>query len=205
MYSANIRMVVASADDSTDLHKLANMADKVEVATPTVAALSGDRPTRTDVSEMELLREEVARLADLVSTLQLDLVVEIHPDHAVLTVQPHRFPRPRTHSVGIMQGLVKRPRNARKLLQGQSLAVTGATGPNCSRLFHVHDANTHMRFLVDTGSEVSVLPPSSTDRQQPDKLSLTSVNNTLIATYGKRSLTINLGLRTITALDFHHC
>jgi hypothetical protein len=89
MYSANIRMVVASADDSTDLHKLANMADKVEVATPTVAALSGDRPTRTDVSEMELLREEVARLADLVSTLQLDLVVEIHPDHAVLIVQPH--------------------------------------------------------------------------------------------------------------------
>ena len=77
-------MVVASADDSTDLHKLANMADKVEVATPTVAALSGDRPDRTDVSEMELLREEVARLADLVSTLQLDLVVEIHPDHAVL-------------------------------------------------------------------------------------------------------------------------
>ena len=37
---ANVRMVLASADDSTDLHKLADMADKVmEVSTPTVAAL----------------------------------------------------------------------------------------------------------------------------------------------------------------------
>ena len=67
---ANVRMVLASADDSTDLHKLADMADKVmEVASPTVAALSGDRPDRTDASEMEQLREKVARLADLVSSL----------------------------------------------------------------------------------------------------------------------------------------
>ena len=67
---ANVRMVLASADDSTDLHKLADMADKVmEVATPTVAALSGDCLDRTDASEMEQLREEVARLDDLVSSL----------------------------------------------------------------------------------------------------------------------------------------
>ena len=38
---ANVRIVLASADDATDLQKLADMADKiVEVATPTVADTS---------------------------------------------------------------------------------------------------------------------------------------------------------------------
>ncbi|CAI8024806.1 hypothetical protein GBAR_LOCUS14376 [Geodia barretti] len=63
---ANVRMVLASADDSTDLHKLADMADKVmEVVSPTVAALSGDHPDhpdRTDASEMEQLREKIILL-----------------------------------------------------------------------------------------------------------------------------------------------
>ena len=59
---ANVRMVLASADGSMDL---ADMADKVmEVATPTVAALSDAHP---DASEIK--QNEVARLADLVSSL----------------------------------------------------------------------------------------------------------------------------------------
>jgi hypothetical protein len=64
---SNVRVVLASADSSMDLDKLADMADKVmEVATPTVAAVSA---THTDSSEVQLLREEVARLADLVRSL----------------------------------------------------------------------------------------------------------------------------------------
>ena len=61
----NVRMVLASTDASMDLNKLADMADKVmEVATPTVSAITD---TRTDHSEIKQLREEVARLADLVT------------------------------------------------------------------------------------------------------------------------------------------
>jgi cleavage and polyadenylation specificity factor subunit 1 len=53
-----------------------------------------------------------------------------------------------------------------------------------------------MHFLVDTGSEVSVIPPSTADRKRPrSKLALMAVNDTPIATYGQRSLTLNLGLR----------
>ena len=61
---ANVRIVLASADDATDLQKLADMADKiVEVATATVAAI-------TDTStEVQQLKEEVSRLADLVASL----------------------------------------------------------------------------------------------------------------------------------------
>ena len=42
---SNVRMVLASADPSTTLENLADMADKImEVSTPTVAAMSADNP-----------------------------------------------------------------------------------------------------------------------------------------------------------------
>ena len=84
---------------------------------------------------------------------------------------------------------------------GRTLAATGVPGPphppsSSSRLFFVYVILTCTRFLVDTGSEVSAIPPTHADRRHsPDKLTLMAVNNTPIRTYGKRSLTLNLGLR----------
>ena len=74
--------------------------------------------------------------------------------------------------------------------------ATSATGLQPSRLFHVNDKATGTRFLVDTGAEVSVIPPSCTDRKHlQGNFTLQAVNNTAIATYGTRSLTLDLGLR----------
>ena len=87
----------------------------------------------------------------------------------------------------LLQG-VKRP--------GQVLAATGIPGQVPSRLFHVTDRSCGLRFLVDTGAEVSVIPPSRIERKcPPANLTLHAVNNSPIATYGTRSLTLNLGLR----------
>ena len=62
-------MVLASADTSLDLNKLVDMADKVmEVVTPTVASIS----TQQTNSEVTLLHEEVACLADLITLLTHD-------------------------------------------------------------------------------------------------------------------------------------
>ena len=79
---------------------------------------------------------------------------------------------------------------------GRTLAATGVSGSPHSRLFYVSDKYTNTRYLVDTGSEVSVIPPTPADRRRsPDPLTLMAVNHTPIHTYGKRSLTLNLGLR----------
>ncbi len=79
---------------------------------------------------------------------------------------------------------------------GRTLAATGVAGPSLSRLFYIADTVTSTRYLVDTGSEVSVIPSSLDDRKHPpDKLTLAAINNTSIRTYGRRSLTLNLGLR----------
>ena len=69
---ANVRMVLASADVSMDLGKLADMADKVmEVAVPTVAAIPSS--TATNSQDVQQLRQEVARLAELVTSLTTSL------------------------------------------------------------------------------------------------------------------------------------
>ncbi len=81
-------------------------------------------------------------------------------------------------------------------LFGRSLAATSVSGPDKSRLFYVNDKGTNSSFLVDTGSEISAIPPSPAERlRSPDPLLLMAVNNTSIRTYGTRSLTLNLGLR----------
>ena len=68
---ANVRMVLASADATMALDKLADMADKVmEVATPTVSAVSGtSAPTSAPSSEIQQLREEMARLTARIESL----------------------------------------------------------------------------------------------------------------------------------------
>lgn len=88
-----------------------------------------------------------------------------------------------------MQGplqLVKHP--------GWTMAAKGAAGQNFSHLLY-SDTHTGTRFLVDTGSEISAIPPSTPNcRHSPDNLTLIAVNNTPICMYNKQSLTLNLGL-----------
>ena len=70
--------------------------------------------------------------------------------------------------------------------------VAGHSTP--SRLFYVYDPSTAIRFLVDTGAAVSVITPAA-DKRCQQNLTLQAANGTSIATYGKRSLTLDLGLR----------
>ena len=79
---------------------------------------------------------------------------------------------------------------------GQSLAATSVSGLAQSRLFHDSDTTSGTRFLVDTGSEVSVIPPSHTERKhKQDNFTVQAVNSTTISTYGTCSLTLDLDLR----------
>ena len=80
-------------------------------------------------------------------------------------------------------------------LQGHALMATGVSGLIPSRLFYIIDSNHNYRFLVDTGAEVSILPPSPADCKHQDGFNLLAVNGSGIATFGKCSLTLNLGLR----------
>ena len=74
--------------------------------------------------------------------------------------------------------------------------ATSVPGQKPSHLFYVTDSLTGLRFLVDTGVEISVVPPSALDcKHCNDSFSLQAVNNTPIATYGTQLHTLNIGLR----------
>ena len=74
--------------------------------------------------------------------------------------------------------------------------VTSAAGCSDSRLFYIRDKNSGLRFLVDTGGEISIIPVSGPPRMhRATGYSLQAVNQSSIATFGTRPLTLNRGLR----------
>ena len=63
------------------------------------------------------------------------------------------------------------------------------------RLFYVTDRTTGTRFLVDTGADVSVIPPSTIEKRKPASMTLQAVNKSAISTFGEKSMTLDIGLR----------
>lgn len=61
----------------------------------------------------------------------------------------------------------------------------------------VMDKTTSCKFLIDSGADVSTIPPkcNETSILTPSTLKLYAANGTEIRTYGEKRLTINLGLR----------
>ena len=91
------------------------------------------------------------------------------------------------HSTLQLHSAAKRP--------GQPLVATDVSGHMC-RLLHITDRISKCNFLIDTGAQVSIIPPTCSDRlRKRESFTLSAVNGSAIATYGQRSLTLNLGLR----------
>lgn len=187
---SNVRMVLASTPDTGNITELAQLTDKVmEVAAPTVSGI-------TNTDELGQLRQEVAELKAVLQSLQL-------------TQKPswRRSPSPSPHrqaAPDVCWYHAKFGDNARKCKPpctkaGKTpvkIAAAGTTSLLPSRLFFITDSYSSYRFLIDTGAEVSVLPPSRTERKHPqDNHNLLAVNGSSVVNCGERSLTLNLGLR----------
>lgn len=90
------------------------------------------------------------------------------------------------------------------LLTAASLPQLPMTSPACAgttksmlpRPRSAHPLASKLTFLVGTGAQVSVLPPTRADHlHKQEGFTLSAVNSTAIATYGTRSLTLNISLR----------
>ena len=76
----------------------------------------------------------------------------------------------------------------------QQLGATNIAGPTQSCLFYVTDRTSGLKFLIDTGAEVSVVSRLHTHKKTEKGPSSQAINNTSIPKYGTCSLTLNLGL-----------
>ncbi|XP_065067489.1 uncharacterized protein LOC135693039 [Rhopilema esculentum] len=177
----NVRLILASTADSLPVEQVALLADKIlEVATPlgissltpTVSALAPTPVTPPIASEVHALRSQVEEL-----TFQVQALIS------------------RTQPTNSFPGRSRSRSTSRKRRHQQLRATSSAGLASSSRLFYITDRTTGTRFLVDTGADVSVLPPSSADKQTSQNISLQAVNKSPIRTFGEKSLTIDLGLR----------
>ena len=202
---ANIRMVLASTRSDTPINEIAQLADKIiEVAVPQVASIS----TQLNSSDIEALRVEIASLKKQINGFKRASRRARSP-HPRAT-SPHSrttSPAPPSQSTDTVCWYHQTFGDSAHKCQtscsfqgnnsaSRSLMVTSVPGQQPSRLFYVTDSLTGLRFLVDTGAKISVVPPSALDcKHCKDSFSLQAVNNTPIATYGTQLHTLNIGLR----------
>ena len=80
-------------------------------------------------------------------------------------------------------------------LSGQQLGATTVAVHTQSRSFYITDCTSGLKFLIDTGAEVSAVPHSHTLRKIHCKgPNLQAINNTTVLTYDTCSIALNLGL-----------
>ena len=71
--------------------------------------------------------------------------------------------------------------------------MNAVSGHNCS-LLHVWDSRNKVKWLVDSSSLLSIIPPTDEHRAKgPDENTLRAANGTKIACYGKSTVTIVIG------------
>ncbi|XP_071577523.1 uncharacterized protein [Temnothorax nylanderi] len=79
--------------------------------------------------------------------------------------------------------------------RGQSVMAADAGNPKSSRLY-VTDCNTRRKYLIDTGSDVSVFPLANTrSKRKAESYQLFAANGSVINTYGFVTLQPDFGLR----------
>ena len=77
---------------------------------------------------------------------------------------------------------------------GQNL-VAQVSGQSQSHLLYVWDRNGSHKLLVDTGAQVSVFPASAYERRSQKTEPLVTANGSMIDTFGKRTIPLDLGFR----------
>jgi hypothetical protein len=67
-----------------------------------------------------------------------------------------------------------------------------SAGQDQVSLLHVKDALSNIYFLVDTGAEVSIVPPTGPDLNKPSSMNLIAANGSRIKSYGTRQMTLKI-------------
>ncbi|BHF61290.1 hypothetical protein SprV_0100426300 [Sparganum proliferum] len=75
--------------------------------------------------------------------------------------------------------------------------ATGSVANLHTRRLFLWDRIAGAKFLVDSGAEVSVVPPTPAERKHRSSFCLPAANNSSIPTFGQCSITLDFGLRQI--------
>ncbi|GFU11037.1 retrovirus-related Pol polyprotein from transposon opus [Trichonephila clavipes] len=207
----HIQTVLSASSEPLD--KLAIIADKVsEVvgASSTIcAATTVPPPSQSSSCSAQPTMDSLARQIQELSLQVAELTRERNSSRHQRYSSDRRRSHSRSRSVNIGSGICYYHRrykeHARKCVspcafvqkKRVSSVIAGMAEPSqhTSRLFLL-DRMSGQKFLIDSGSEICVIPPSPTMNKSPQSnFSLFAANNTKIPAYGMVRKELNLGLR----------
>ncbi|BHF62573.1 hypothetical protein SprV_0200555500 [Sparganum proliferum] len=186
---ADVQTILASGSQDLTVSQLAEMADRmIEVQrfqSPFVAQIS----SLSSVSDQ--LVKQVSAMADEMASLKIQLA-RLNSSRSCSRRRSRSRPRTADTCWYHTNFGVK----ARKPVSQRIDATVFSGSSGSGHTFYVCDTATRRRFLVDTGAQISVVPPTAADRRFPSPgLHLQAANCSPIPTFGSLSPTLNIGLR----------
>ncbi|GFU06376.1 transposon Tf2-11 polyprotein [Trichonephila clavipes] len=186
----HIQTVLSASSESLD--KLAIIADKVsEVvgASSTIcAAKTVPPPSQSSSYSVQPAMDSLARQIQELSLQVAELTRERNSSRHQRYSSDRRRSHSHSRSVNRVSGICYYHRRYKD-------QVRKALATHTSRLFLL-DRKSGQKFLIDSGSEICVIPPSPTMNKSPQSnFSLFAANNTKIPAYGMLRKELNLGLR----------
>ncbi|GFU22777.1 retrovirus-related Pol polyprotein from transposon 17.6 [Trichonephila clavipes] len=206
----HIQTVLSASSEPLD--KLAIIADKVsEVvgsSSTICAATTVPPPSQSSSCNAQPTMDSLARQIQELSLQVAELTRERNSSRHQRYSSDRRRSHSRSRSVNRGSGICYYHRRykeqARKCVspcafvqKRVSSVIAGMAEPSkhTSRLFLL-DRKSDQKFLIDSGSEICVIPPSPTMNKSPQSnFSLFAANNTKIPAYGMVRKELNLGLR----------
>lgn len=219
----SIAHIVAMLDDSESLDSIAEKADRIyDTYGPTRDTISGIRTPAFSSSNSEfkdtgLLFKELSSIKEELRSLRVTQEVILNELSDIKKLDKTNPVSPKK------SGPFQAPKNSDSAWNSNLCYYHARFGPSASKcvspcswvktnsvhpadklstiftakpvLFYVHDSNSRSKFLIDTGAAISVIPASSKDRRRNRTDNLHAANGSIIKTYGRRSITLNLGLR----------
>ncbi|CAE1256054.1 unnamed protein product [Acanthosepion pharaonis] len=177
-----ITQILAPIADHTPLDQLANSADRIATKLDQ-GVCAVQRPDDTPAKETDLEKA----VADLQHQLQ---------DIRMLLSRTSRGPMPATGGWRRRARSTSRGRRVDPELCCRRVGAAEPPGKNIrSRLFYVWDRRNNIKFLVDTGAAISVIPPKEQQDRKATLYKLQAANGSTIETYGAKTLTLNIGMR----------
>ncbi|BHF60215.1 hypothetical protein SprV_0100317800 [Sparganum proliferum] len=214
-FPPEVQHILAPAFGTLSAMQLTQMANRLMemhgFSKPSIAALPApSAPPASPISQLEI---ELTRLADDIASLQKQAASpssRSHPKPSTPHIQSSNSARPNTAATcwyhttfGVEARRCISPcsftsKQSRRVkpVNPKVCAANPPDGCNTGRTFYVRDTRSGRRFLVDTGAQISVVPPTAADRHFPSPgLHLQAANCSPIPTFGSLSLTLNIGLR----------
>nr|VZI24196.1 unnamed protein product [Spirometra erinaceieuropaei] len=216
-FPPEVQHILAPAFGTLSATQLTQMADRLMemhgFSKPSISALSTpSNPPASPVSQLEI---ELNKLADDIAALQKPTVSassrsqpkpstqhaqSFHParPNAAATCWYHTtFGAKARRCVSPCSFTSKQSKRV-KPVNPNVCAANLSDSSNPGHTFYVRDTRSGRRFLVDTGAQLSVIPPTPVDRRCPNPgLFLQAVNTSLITTFGTCSLSLDIGLRRL--------